>query len=157
MYCNKLLCFYKIYHISIPLALTILHISIVTSLSCIYKSCEAGHPRALRLHLQPCGSSSLPLLFSSFLFFFSISSFVCFFFFFLFSLSNWLLPFFIIFYCLSSRSIAIPTHAAAIEHSTPQSTQPHCNDTASPRPLLLAPKWSIPGDCIFCRRFFNQS
>lgn len=82
----------------------------------IWQSCEAGLPRALRLQLQPCGSSSSPT--SSLLLFSSSSHFI---------FSRSFLP--RIVFCfssfllllLSSRSIAIPTHAAAIEH-TPQST-----------------------------------
>lgn len=90
----------------------------------IWQSCEAGLPRALRLQLQPCGSSSLFFSFSLFplLLLFFFSSLLLHFIFsrsflprIVFCFSSFLLL------LLSSRSIAIPTHAAAIEH-TPQST-----------------------------------
>ena len=126
----------------------------------IWQSCEAGLPRALRLQLQPCGSSSLffsfslfPLLLlfffsSSSLHFFSISSSLVLFFL---ALSSAFLHFF--FYCCPLVPSPSPTHAAAIGH-TPQST---VTNTASLVPLLLALKWSIPGNWIFYRRFFNRS
>ena len=102
----------------------------------IWQSCEAGLPRALRLQLQPCGSSSLFFSFSLFplllLFFFSSSSLH------FFSISSSLVLFFLALssafhylpLLLSSRSIAIPDSCS--RNRTYPSV--HCNEHGQPRP-----------------------
>ena len=153
MYCNKLLVSLRytyIYYAFSPILLYYLYCTIYGSH--VRSRASSGSPpsaSALRLFfslllfLSFPSSSSLLLLFTSSPF--HLLSF--------FSSSHCLLLFFI------SSSIAVLSFHRHPDSCSRNRTYPsvHCNDTASLVPLLLALKWSIPGDCRFCRRFFNQS